>query len=56
MRLLYNTAAGLDSLHVVISNVVVDPSEVGVRLFGRIRRLQVLQSPSDHAVAEQTWE
>ena len=53
MRLLKHTTAGSHSLRIVVSNVIVDPSEVGIRLFGRIDHLQVLQSPSNHAVAEQ---
>ena len=56
MRLVHHTATGSNSLCIIISDVVVDPSEVGVGLFGRIGRLQILESPSNHAVAEQTWE
>jgi hypothetical protein len=51
-----HTSASLNSLCVVVRNVVVDPSEVSIRVFGRVARLQILQPSSDHTVAEQTWE
>jgi hypothetical protein len=51
-----HTATSSNSLCVVIRNIVVDPSEVSIRLFGRIACLQVLQPSSDHTVAQQTWE
>ena len=56
MRLFNHTATGSNSLCIIVRDVVVDPSKVCVRLFGRIGRLQILQSPSNHAVAEQTWK
>lgn len=56
MRPLDLTAASSNSLRVIVSNIVVDPGKVGVRLLGRIGRLQILESPSNHTVAEQAWE
>lgn len=49
-----HTATSLDSLRIVVSNIVVDPSQVRIRLFGGIGRLEILQSSPDHAVAKQT--
>ena len=43
-------------MRIVVGDIVVNPSEVRIRFLWRARGLQVLQSTSDHAVAEQTWE
>jgi hypothetical protein len=39
MRLLNHTTTGSNSLRIIVSNIVVDPSKVGIRLFGRVGRL-----------------
>lgn len=47
------TASSSNGLHIVVCDIIVDPREVRVRLLGRIRGLQILQTAPDHAIAEQ---
>lgn len=43
-------------MRVVVGDIVVNPSEIRVRLLRRVCCLQVLQSTPDHTVPEQTWK
>lgn len=48
-----HTATSLDGLCVVVGDVVVDPGQVSIGLFGRVGSLKILQSTANHTVAEQ---
>lgn len=50
------TAACLHSLRVIVGDIVVDPSQVRVRLFRRRGCLKVLQATTDHAIPQQARE